>query len=256
VAFTEVEAREDLTYAVRRIGLPCVVKTADFGYDGKGQIKVTDDASLARAEAIYAKQRCVVERYVDFKCELSVIVARSSTGEMKTFPISENIHTKHILDFSMAPARTTQAILVEAENLGRAIATKLNVVGLLAVELFLTDRGEILVNELAPRPHNSGHYTIDACMTSQFEQQVRAICGLPLGDVTIAGPIVMVNILGDAWKWRDGKCVGEPNWSPSFPILARDFTFMENANRASAEKWGTSPCERKRSMPRWNMRAY
>jgi 5-(carboxyamino)imidazole ribonucleotide synthase len=213
VAFTEVEASEDLTYAVRRVGLPCVVKTADFGYDGKGQIKVTDDASLARAEAMYAKQRCVVERYVDFKCELSVIVARSSSGEMKTFPIAENIHTKHILDFSMAPARATQAILVEAENLGRAIATKLNVVGLLAVELFLTDRGEILVNELAPRPHNSGHYTIDACMTSQFEQQVRAICGLPLGDVTIAGPIVMVNILGDAWKWRDGKCVGEPNWS-------------------------------------------
>jgi 5-(carboxyamino)imidazole ribonucleotide synthase len=213
VAFTEVEATEDLSYAVRRIGLPCVVKTADFGYDGKGQIKVTDEATLARAEAMYAGQRCVVERFIDFKCELSVIVARSSTGETKTFPIAENIHTKHILDFSMAPARVTQAILVEAENLGKAIAAKLNLVGLLAVELFLTDRGEILVNELAPRPHNSGHYTLDACMTSQFEQQVRAICGLPLGDVAVSGPIVMVNILGDAWKWRDGQCVGEPNWS-------------------------------------------
>jgi 5-(carboxyamino)imidazole ribonucleotide synthase len=213
VPFAEVEAGGDIEGAVKRIGLPCVVKTADFGYDGKGQVKVTDEASLRRASDNFAKQRCVVERFIDFKCELSVIVARTPAGEMRTFPIAENIHTKHILDFSIAPARISEPIRVEAENLGRAIAEKLSVVGLLAVELFLTDRGEILVNELAPRPHNSGHYTMDACRTSQFEQHVRAICGLPLGDVALTAPAVMVNILGDAWKWRDGQLVGDPDWS-------------------------------------------
>jgi 5-(carboxyamino)imidazole ribonucleotide synthase len=213
VPFTEVEAGDDLAAGIRRIGTPCVVKTADFGYDGKGQIKVTDAASANAAVTSFAKQRAVVEKYIDFKCELSVVVARTATGEMRTFPISENIHTKHILDFSIAPARIPDTVRVEVENLGRAIAAKLNLVGLLAVEIFLTDRGEILVNELAPRPHNSGHYTLDACVTSQFEQHVRAVCGLPLGDVSLTAPAVMVNILGDAWKWQDGKVVGEPNWA-------------------------------------------
>jgi 5-(carboxyamino)imidazole ribonucleotide synthase len=213
VPFTEVEAGDDLAAGIRRIGTPCVVKTADFGYDGKGQLKVTDDASSARAVASFVRQRAVVEKYIDFKCELSVIIARSSTGEMKTFPVAENIHTKHILDFSIAPARISDAIRVEAENLAKAIAEKLNLVGLLAVEMFLTDRGEILVNELAPRPHNSGHYTMDACVTSQFEQHVRAICGLPLGSVEMTAPAVMVNVLGDAWKWKGDAVVGEPNWS-------------------------------------------
>lgn len=213
VPFTEVEVGDDLAAAVRRIGVPSVVKTADFGYDGKGQIKVSDDASLARAVAAFAKHRAVVERYIDFKCELSVIVARTASGEMRTFPVAENIHTKHILDFSLLPARISPVITVEAENLARAIAEKLDLVGLLAVEMFLTDRGEILVNELAPRPHNSGHATMDACATSQFEQHVRAICGLPLGDVRLISPVVMVNILGDAWHWQDGQPVKDPNWT-------------------------------------------
>lgn len=213
VPFTEVEAGDDLAAGIRRIGTPCVVKTADFGYDGKGQLKVTDAASSAKAVAAFAKQRAVVEKYIDFKCELSVIVARTAKGAMRTFPVAENIHTKHILDFSIAPARVPEAIRVEAENLGKAIAEKMDVVGLIAIELFLTDRGEILINELAPRPHNSGHYTMDACVTSQFEQHVRAVCGLPLGNVDLISPAVMVNILGDAWKWRDGQLTGEPNWS-------------------------------------------
>jgi 5-(carboxyamino)imidazole ribonucleotide synthase len=213
VPFAEVEAGDDLAAAIRRIGLPCVVKTADFGYDGKGQIKVSDDATTAKAVAAFTKQRAVVEKYIDFKCELSVIVARTAGGTMKTFPISENIHTKHVLDFSIVPARISEHIRVEAENLARAIAEKLKLVGLLAVELFLTDRSELLVNELAPRPHNSGHYTLDACRTSQFEQHVRAVADLPLGDTTLTSPVVMVNILGDAWKWRDGQLAGEPNWA-------------------------------------------
>ena len=213
VPFAEVEAGDDLAAAIRKMGLPCVVKTADFGYDGKGQIKVADDASLAKAVASFTKQRCVIEKFIDFKCELSVVVARSSTGEVKAFPVAENIHTKHILDFSIVPARVPAETAAAAEKLALAIVEKLGVVGLLAIELFLTDRGELLVNELAPRPHNSGHWTLDACATSQFEQHVRAVCGLPLGDVSVVAPVVMVNILGDAWKWQGGQIAGPPDWA-------------------------------------------
>lgn len=213
VPFAEVEAGDDLGAAIRKIGLPCVVKTADFGYDGKGQIKVSDDATLSKAVASFAKQRCVIEKFIDFKCELSVLVARGSTGEVKVFPTAENIHTRHILDFSIVPARVSDVVRTDAEKLALAIVEKLNVVGLLAIELFLTDRGELLVNELAPRPHNSGHWTLDACVTSQFEQHVRAVCGLPLGDVSVVAPVVMVNILGDAWKWDNGALVGDSNWA-------------------------------------------
>ena len=214
VRFAECEANGDLAAAIRSIGLPCVVKTADFGYDGKGQQKITDEASLARAIAAFKNQRAVVEQWVDFKCELSVIVARSSSGETRSFPVAENIHTKHILDFSILPARVAPELQEKARLLAEGIATRLGLVGLLAVELFLTDRGEILVNEMAPRPHNSGHWSMDGCVTSQFEQHVRAVAGLPLGDVSMSSPAaVMVNILGDAWKWSGDRCVGEPNWT-------------------------------------------
>ncbi len=213
VPFLEVEAGDDLAAAIRRIGLPCVVKTADFGYDGKGQLKVTNDEGIARASEAFARQRSVVEKFIDFKCELSVIVARREDGAMKTFPVAENIHTKHILDFSIVPARVNAATLAEAELLSRAIAERIGLVGLLAIELFLTDRGEILVNELAPRPHNSGHWTLDACATSQFEQHVRALCGLPLGDTSVVKPVVMVNLLGDAWRPTAAGAVTEPDWS-------------------------------------------
>lgn len=214
VRFSECEAGGDLAAALRAIGLPCVVKTADFGYDGKGQQKVTDAASLARAVSAFQGHRAVVEQWIDFKCELSVIVARSSAGEMRCFPVAENIHTRHILDFSILPARIAPEVQTKARALAEAIAERLGLVGLLAVELFLTDRGEILVNEIAPRPHNSGHWSMDACATSQFEQHVRAVAGLPLGDVGMTAPAaVMVNILGDAWRWANDACVGEPNWA-------------------------------------------
>jgi 5-(carboxyamino)imidazole ribonucleotide synthase len=214
VRFAECEIGGDLAAAIRSIGLPCVVKTADFGYDGKGQLKVTDEASLAKAVAAFAGHRAVVEQWIDFKCELSVIVARSTAGETRSFPVAENIHTKHILDFSILPARIAPEIQDKARALAEGIADRLGLAGLLAVELFLTDRGDILVNEMAPRPHNSGHWSMDACVTSQFEQHVRAVAGLPLGDVGMSAPAaVMVNILGDAWKWSADRCVGEPNWA-------------------------------------------
>lgn len=203
----------DVAAAVAQVGRPCVVKTADFGYDGKGQMRITTDEDLEQACAIFRGRRCVVERWIDFKCELSVIVARTATGEMRAFPVAENIHTRHILDFSIVPARISPAVRREAEDLATAIAAKLGVVGLLAVEMFLTDKGEVLVNELAPRPHNSGHWSLDGGETSQFEQHVRAVCGLPLGSTEAREPTVMVNILGDAWRWQDGRVTGNPNWA-------------------------------------------
>jgi len=189
----------DIAAAVGQVGLPCVVKTADFGYDGKGQMKLTTAADLEQAVAIFRGRRCVVEAWCEFTCELSVIVARSSAGETRAFPVAENIHTQHILDFSIVPARVTAEVAVRAATVAEQIAEKIGVVGLLAVELFLTTAGELVVNELAPRPHNSGHWSLDGCETSQFEQHVRAVCGLPLGGVAVREPTVMVNILGDAW---------------------------------------------------------
>ncbi|QYM79449.1 5-(carboxyamino)imidazole ribonucleotide synthase [Horticoccus luteus] len=202
----------DIVPAVAQVGRPCVVKTADFGYDGKGQMRIVSETDLEQAAAIFRGRRCVVERWVDFKAELSVIVARGATGEQRAFPVAENIHTRHILDVTLAPARFGEAVLREAEHVALAIAERLEVVGLLAVEMFLSDKGEVLVNELAPRPHNSGHWTIDGCETSQFEQHVRAVCGLPLGAVDVRSPTVMGNILGDAWGWDGDKIVGEPDW--------------------------------------------
>jgi 5-(carboxyamino)imidazole ribonucleotide synthase len=213
VPFAEVGAGGDLAAAARLVGLPCVVKTADFGYDGKGQRKVTDEASLAEAVAAYAGARAVVERYVTFRCELSVIVARTAEGEVRTFPVAENRHTNHILDVTVVPARIPPATAARAEALGVAIAERLGLVGLLAVELFLTEAGDLLVNELAPRPHNSGHWSIDGARTSQFEQHVRAVCGLPLGDPGVREPTVMVNILGDSWQDPGGPGQRDPNWA-------------------------------------------
>jgi 5-(carboxyamino)imidazole ribonucleotide synthase len=203
----------EIATAVAEVGQPCVVKTADFGYDGKGQMKIADEADFEKARAIFRGRRCVVERWVEFSNEISVIVARSSTGETRPFPVAENLHAQHILDFSIVPARVNDTVKRDAEVLATAIAEKLGVVGLLAVEMFVTSGGEVLVNELAPRPHNSGHWTIDGCETSQFEQHVRAVCGLPLGGVAVREPTVMVNILGDAWRWRDGKRDADPNWA-------------------------------------------
>jgi 5-(carboxyamino)imidazole ribonucleotide synthase len=205
--FAEVAAGGDIAAGIRSVGLPCVVKTADFGYDGKGQIKVRTEADIATASRAFARQACVIEQWITFACEVSVVMARTAAGEISVFPLSENIHTNHILDFSIVPARVTPAVAAAAEAMARAIAEKIGLVGVMGVELFVTAEGRVLVNELAPRTHNSGHYTIDACATSQFEQQVRAICGLPLGDARLLTPVVMVNILGDAWA------KGEPDWA-------------------------------------------
>ena len=228
----------DIAPAVAQVGLPCVVKTADFGYDGKGQMKLTTSADLEQAVAIFRGRRCVVEAWCEFSCELSVIVARSTTGETRAFPVSENIHTHHILDFSIVPARVPTAVAEAAEALAARIAEKIGVVGLLAVELFLTTAGELVVNELAPRPHNSGHWSLDGGETSQFEQHVRAVCGLPLGAVAVREPTVMVNILGDAWKWADGKVVGAPRWAAILAAPRAKLHLYDKAEPRPGRKMG------------------
>lgn len=212
--FVEVPPHGDLAAAIHTLGFPCVIKTADFGYDGKGQLKVTDQASLAHAVQAFSGQPAVVEKFISFACECSVLVARSSTGEVRSFPVVENVHTRHILDFTLAPARLPPELQARATTLADNIATRIDLVGLLAVELFVGSDGTLLVNELAPRPHNSGHWTLDACVTSQFEQHIRAICGLPLGDVSLTRPAAtMVNLLGDDWRWQADRLLGDPDWN-------------------------------------------
>lgn len=219
--FCEVPAGGDLASGIREVGVPCVVKTADFGYDGKGQLKVMNETDVPAALQRFAGQPVVIEQFVDFTCEVSAVVARAANGETAVFPVAENIHANHVLDFSIVPARVDPAITAAAEAMACAVADKIGLVGVLGVEFFVTKAGAVLINELAPRTHNSGHYTMDACATSQFEQQARAICGLPLGSVALRSPVVMVNLLGDLWFAESREqgagskepAVREPNWS-------------------------------------------
>ena len=207
-----VESAAEAAAEAAAMGFPCVMKTADFGYDGKGQSKLASAADASEAWAALGAPRAVLEEWVDFRCEISVVCARDVSGRVECFPSSENLHSSHILQRSVVPARIDPSIAREAELLAVRIARALDVVGVLAVEFFVRRDGALLVNELAPRPHNSGHYSFDACATSQFEQQLRAVCGLPLGSPRLLSPVVMVNLLGDAWQ------NGEPDW----PALLSD----------------------------------
>jgi 5-(carboxyamino)imidazole ribonucleotide synthase len=205
-SFRQINSLADLETAARELGLPAILKTAAFGYDGKGQSKVTYPAQLRDAFAGLRGAEGIFESFVDFEKELSVVAARTLTGEFSAFPVFENTHANHILDVTFAPAGIEERLAREAVDLAAGILQKLDVVGLLTVEMFLTRDGRLLVNELAPRTHNSGHLTIDACVTSQFEQQVRAVCGLPLGSTELREPAAMANLLGHLWA------NGEPNW--------------------------------------------
>jgi 5-(carboxyamino)imidazole ribonucleotide synthase len=205
--FAVISNQAELESALGSIGPPAVLKSADFGYDGKGQQKMEPGDRLDYAST--AASRSVLEKWISFDRELSVICARDSKGRVSVFPAAENVHTRQILDYSIVPARIDPAIQSLAQSMARNIAGDLDVVGLIAVEFFLTRDNELMVNELAPRPHNSGHYTVDACLTSQFEQQLRAVCGLPFGSPDLLRPIVMVNLLGDLWKAGE-----QPDWRP------------------------------------------
>ncbi|MCD8482805.1 MAG: 5-(carboxyamino)imidazole ribonucleotide synthase [Verrucomicrobia bacterium] len=203
--FAVVHSAEELAQARIELGHPCVLKTADFGYDGKGQRKLNVEDNSDEVWSSMGAPVAVLEQWISYTGEYSVICARSQTGECVTFPVAHNVHRNHILHTSTVPCGLDAKLLAEAQQLGQQLADRLEVVGLLAVELFLTANGW-LVNEMAPRPHNSGHYSFDACLTSQFEQHIRAIAGLPLGDTRLLRPVAMVNLLGDVWQ------KGEPDW--------------------------------------------
>ena len=205
--FMAVGSAGDLAVAAVELGLPAVLKTAAFGYDGKGQRKIAPGDNLAEAWAPFAGTGAVLEQFVRFEKEISVLVARGVDGATVTYPVCENVHRNHILDVTIVPAGIAPQAAETARALAVRIAEQLDLVGLLAVEMFLLADGGILINELAPRPHNSGHYSFDASVTSQFEQQLRAVCGLPLGNTDSLRPAAMVNLLGDVWA------DGEPDWA-------------------------------------------
>jgi 5-(carboxyamino)imidazole ribonucleotide synthase len=210
--FRAVRSVNDLHSAAAELGLPAILKTADFGYDGKGQ---TNLKTIADGEAAVRQSpgtEWIYETYIDFDREVSVVAARGVDGAFSNWGVIQNAHHQHILDVSVAPADIPPGVQREAVEIARGILEQLDVVGVLCVEFFLTRGGKLLVNELAPRPHNSGHLTIDASLTSQFEQQLRAVCGLPLGDTRLLRPAAMANLLGDLWS------NGEPDWAAALAI--------------------------------------
>jgi 5-(carboxyamino)imidazole ribonucleotide synthase len=205
--FAPAATLDELWDAVARVGSPAVIKTAAFGYDGKGQHKVATPADVEHVWTAIGHQAAVVEKFINLQAEVSIVAARGVDGEVAAFPPFENRHRNHILDLTTVPAAIPAPVAKQAAEIARTILEELQYVGVLCVEFFVSTDGELLVNELAPRPHNSGHLTFDAAVTSQFEQQVRAVCGLPLGSADIPRPAAMANLLGDLWV------DGEPNWA-------------------------------------------
>ena len=206
-AFRPVHRAEDLRSALKELGYPAVLKTAGFGYDGKGQTKITSPDQTETLLPNIGQQERILEVFVDFDREVSVIGARGLDGTFAHWGVIQNSHQNHILDLSVAPADVPPPVEREAIEITHGVLEQLNVVGVLCVEFFLTREGKLLINELAPRPHNSGHLTFDACITSQFEQQLRVVCGLPLGSTELLRPAAMANLLGDLWE------NGDPIWS-------------------------------------------
>jgi 5-(carboxyamino)imidazole ribonucleotide synthase len=210
--FAAVRSLEDLNAALQRIGTPAILKTAGWGYDGKGQARIEKIESAAAVWRELNTAEAVLEGFIDFAAEASVVAARGLDGSFVAYPLVANHHVRHILDTTHAPAAWPPGLEKTAHEIARGVLEALDVVGVLCVEFFVTRSGELLVNELAPRPHNSGHFSFDACVTSQFEQQLRAICGLPLGSPELLRPAAMANLLGDVWAG------GEPDWAAALAM--------------------------------------
>lgn len=204
--FRTVESGQDLARAVQELGCPAILKTADFGYDGKGQARVESPDLAEAAWSSIGRVPAVLEQFIPFEREVSVVAARGADGAFTDWGVIENRHNNHILDVSISPAHVPDMVAKEARRIARAVLEELGVVGVLCVEFFVEPGGRLLINELAPRPHNSGHLTFDSSVTSQFEQQLRAVCGLPLGSTEMLRPAAMANLLGDLWT------SGEPDW--------------------------------------------
>jgi 5-(carboxyamino)imidazole ribonucleotide synthase len=204
--FRTVRDLRELKTAVAALRLPALLKTSRFGYDGKGQALVKSEEDAVRAFQDFGSVPCVLEERLALEYELSVVLARGVDGDVAPFPVAENQHRDGILETSVVPARVPEAMTREARELATGLAEEMEYVGVLGVELIVANGGRLLVNEVAPRPHNSGHYTLDACSTDQFEQQLRALCGLPLARPWLLSPVAMINLLGDLWA------DGEPRW--------------------------------------------
>ncbi|GEN83697.1 N5-carboxyaminoimidazole ribonucleotide synthase [Sporosarcina luteola] len=211
--YVTAETYEELTENIDSIGFPCIVKTAFGGYDGKGQVKLDSREEMIEAEHLFKHSACIAEAFVPFSKEISVIIQRNPEGESYCLPISENIHQHHILHESIVPARVHPSVIEKAEGAAKQIADHLALVGTLAVEMFVLDNDDIIINELAPRPHNSGHYSIEACNVSQFHQHIRAVCGWPLRKPKLWAPSIMVNVLGEHVAPLKKVIMNYPDWS-------------------------------------------
>ncbi|WP_079504395.1 5-(carboxyamino)imidazole ribonucleotide synthase [Mesobacillus jeotgali] len=210
--YTVVEKVEDVRAGIEKLGMPAVLKTSRGGYDGKGQLVIRSIDDIPLAETLVSQGTCVLEKWIPFEKEISVIVTRSTNGETAIFPVAENIHQENILHQTIVPARISTEAEAKAIKAAKQIAEALELTGTLAVEMFLAGDDELYINELAPRPHNSGHYTIEACETSQFEQHIRAVCGWTLGSTNLLKPAVMVNILGQHQQPLLDKIADLPDW--------------------------------------------
>jgi 5-(carboxyamino)imidazole ribonucleotide synthase len=210
--FRAARSAAEVAAAMEAVGRPALLKTAGWGYDGKGQVKLEGPEQAAAAWASLQSDEAIVEAWVAYACELSVVAVRGQAGETAVYAPVENQHVRGILDLSLAPARVAPEVAAEAQAIARRLLESLDVIGVLCVEFFCQPGGALLINELAPRPHNSGHLTIDACVTCQFEQQLRAVCGLPLGSTELLRPAAMANLLGDVWQG------GAPDWAAALAL--------------------------------------
>ena len=224
--FRVITSAAELEAGIAELNAPSILKTAALGYDGKGQISLSPGDSAQVVWAMLGAPRAVLEQRISFVSEASVICARSASGETACFPVQANVHTDGILDVTVAPASLDEAVSARALEIASDIAEKLDVIGLITVELFVLADGSLIVNELAPRPHNSGHHTLETAVTSQFAQHVRAVCGLPLGSVALRSPGVMINLLGDLWSG------GEPDWAL---LLREQGLFLHLYGKSSAK---------------------
>ncbi|MHB1175733.1 MAG: 5-(carboxyamino)imidazole ribonucleotide synthase [Sulfuriferula sp.] len=234
--FAVVATQAEIAAACAQVGFPAVLKVSRFGYDGKGQARV---ASLDEAQAAFAAMSgevCVLEKMLTLECELSVVLGRNESGGCALYPVAENIHEAGILDLSIVPARVNEVLAQSARDTAQSIADQLGYCGVMAVEFFVVEGGRLMVNEIAPRPHNSGHYTLDACLTSQFEMQVRTLCNLPAGATTQHTPAVMVNLLGDLWG------DSQPNWAALLQHPAAKLHLYGKQSARPGRKMGHFTC--------------
>jgi 5-(carboxyamino)imidazole ribonucleotide synthase len=234
--FRPVHDEGELDAALSVIRLPALLKTSRLGYDGKGQALVTDAATAAEAFERLGRAPCVLEERLTLETELSVVLARTAGGDVAAFPVGENRHRDGILETTVVPARVPPRLADEARDLAIRVAERMEYTGVLGVELFVANGGRLFVNEMAPRPHNSGHYTMDACTVDQFEQQLRALCDLPLGRPRLLSPVTMINLLGDLWR------AGEPRWAEALKLPDVRLHLYGKADPRPGRKMGHLNC--------------